>query len=181
MKRIELELTKTEYGTSRMRRAHEAYTNWKAYTEELLAIKIQQSRAGEKVEGMDLMRLMVENSPELALNQSQLPSKLEAGTTTTITKTEKRGTEVNLSKQEILGDTFITVLAGHETTANTIHFMLIHLALTPSSQRHLQADVDLTFHSTPHSPTPTGKWDYDTCIATLLGPLIPPCHSNTQL
>ena len=163
-----------------MRRAHEAYMNWKAYTEELLAIKIQQSRAGEKVEGMDLMRLMVENSPELVLNQSQSPSKLEAGSTTT-TKTDKRGTEVNLSKQEILGDTFITVLAGHETTANTIHFMLIHLALTPSSQRHLQADVDQTFHSTSQRPTPTEEWDYDTCITTLLGPPIPLPHPSFRL
>lgn len=161
-----------------MRRAHEAYINWKAYTEELLAIKIQQSRAGEKVEGMDLMRLMVENSPELISDQSQSPSKLEAGTATT-TKTEKRGTEVNLTKQEILGDTFITVLAGHETTANTIHFMLIHLALTPSSQRHLQADVDITFNSTPQSPTPTESWDYDTCITTLLGTPISFPYSNS--
>lgn len=158
-----------------MRRAHEAYINWKDYTEELLAIKIQQSRAGEKVEGMDLMRLLVENSPSIILNQPQSPSKLEAGATTTATKIEKRGTQVNLSKQEILGDTFITVLAGHETTANTIHFMIIHLALTPSSQRHLQADVDLTFHSTPRRPTPTEEWDYDTCITTLLGrPISPP-------
>ena len=151
-----------------MRRAHEAYINWKSYTEELLAIKIAQSRAREKVEGMDLMRLMVENSAELAqqLQAPSSPSKLESGAGE---EDGKRGTEPNLTKQEILGNTFITILAGHESTANTIHFMLVHLALSPSAQRHLQADIDLTFNSTPQNPTPTSQWDYDTCITTLLG------------
>lgn len=160
-------LTTAEWGTKRMRRAREAYINWKCYTEELLAIKIAQSRAGEKVEGMDLMRLMVDNSPELA-QQLSSPSKLESGAVAEKGR-EKRGTEPNLTKQEILGDTFITVLAGHETTANTIHFMLVHLALTPSAQCHLQADIDSTFNSTPQNPTPTSEWDYDSCITTLLG------------
>ena len=144
-----------------MRQAYESYINWKAYTEELLDKKAQQTRAGEKVEGMDLMRLLVENTNDPAILAQTSPGKVEAG---------KRGTD--LTKSEILGDTFITVLAGHETTANTIHFMLVHLAFSPSSQRHVQADVDKTFSSTPSDPTPPGEWDYDKCITTLLGNMV---------
>lgn len=142
-----------------MRAAYESYTNWKTYTEELLDKKAAQARVGEKVEGMDLMRLLVENTSDPAILAQTSPGKLESS------KAEKRGTD--LTKSEILGDTFITVLAGHETTANTIHFMLVHLAMAPGSQRRLQAGVDRTFGEAPPS-----EWDYDTCITTLLGNMV---------
>ena len=54
-----------------------------------------------------------------------------------------------LTDQEILGNTFIFLLAGHESTANSIHFSLILLALDIAAQRHLQKDLDEIFEGRP--------------------------------
>ena len=54
-----------------------------------------------------------------------------------------------LTNQEILGNTFVFLLAGHETTANSIHFSLILLALNIAAQRHLQHDLDEIFQGRP--------------------------------
>ena len=70
-----------------------------------------------------------------------------------------------LSDEEILGNAFVFILAGHETTANTIHFALIYLAMNPSSQRALQKDLDSIFQSR-HDPS---TWDYDTDVPRLFG------------
>ena len=50
-----------------------------------------------------------------------------------------------LTDREILGNAFVLLLAGHETTANSIHFCLVLLAMNIASQRHLQADLDEVF------------------------------------
>ena len=47
-----------------------------------------------------------------------------------------------LSKSEILGNSFIFLFAGHETTANNIHYSIVKLAMAPVVQRHMQADID---------------------------------------
>ena len=47
-----------------------------------------------------------------------------------------------LSKEEIIGNSFIFLFAGHETSANGIHFSVLHLAMSPPTQRHLQNDID---------------------------------------
>ena len=47
-----------------------------------------------------------------------------------------------LSKSEIIGNSFIFLFAGHETSANSIHFSIILLAIHLATQVHLQADID---------------------------------------
>jgi cytochrome P450 len=47
-----------------------------------------------------------------------------------------------LSKSEIIGNSFIFLFAGHETSANSIHFSIILLAIHLASQVRLQADID---------------------------------------
>ena len=61
-----------------------------------------------------------------------------------------------LSDAEIIGNAFIILLAGHETTANSIHFAILLLALEVASQRRLQADLDSIFQGRPPA-----AWDYD--------------------
>lgn len=56
-----------------------------------------------------------------------------------------------LTDQEILGNTFIYLLAGHETTSNSIHFCLVLLGMNIAAQRHLQADLDEIFQGRPVS------------------------------
>jgi cytochrome P450 len=60
-----------------------------------------------------------------------------------------------LTKREILGNAFIFLFAGHETTANSIHFSIIFLAIHLSKQRHLQSDIDNIVGTKPIS-----EWSY---------------------
>jgi len=82
--------------------------------------------------------------------------------------TEKaKPNKVSLTDEEILGDAFIIVVAGHETTANAVHFALIQLALNPHSQRLLQKELDSIFNG--QDPT---QWDYDQCVNRLTGSIV---------
>ncbi len=56
-----------------------------------------------------------------------------------------------LTREEILGNAFIFLFAGHETTANNIHFSMLLLAMNISTQRRMQADIDCILGSKPAS------------------------------
>jgi cytochrome P450 len=56
-----------------------------------------------------------------------------------------------LSKSEIIGNSFIFLFAGHETSANSIHFSIILLAANLASQARLQADIDKIVGDKPTS------------------------------
>jgi cytochrome P450 len=67
------------------------------------------------------------------------------------------------SNSDIIGNAFIMIVAGHETTANTLHFALLELATHPATQRRLQRDIDALFGSSDPS-----TWDYEKSINALL-------------
>ena len=68
-----------------------------------------------------------------------------------------------LSEEEVLGNSFIFVLAGHETTAATLHMALVFLACDPSSQIGLQEQLDGLFADRPRA-----VWDYEKDCPKLL-------------
>lgn len=61
-----------------------------------------------------------------------------------------------MSYDEVLGNSFVFILAGHETTANTIHHSMLYLALNRQSQRNLQQDLDKQL-----GDKPVDEWDYE--------------------
>ncbi|KAL8719761.1 MAG: hypothetical protein Q9225_003277 [Loekoesia sp. 1 TL-2023] len=71
--------------------------------------------------------------------------------------------EAPLSSAAVLGNMFITIVAGHETSANTLTYALTLLACRPSMQRNLQADIDKILDSRP-----PGERQYNTKFAALL-------------
>lgn len=68
-----------------------------------------------------------------------------------------------LTESEIMGNLFVMALAGHETSANSIHFSLILLALHPQVQAEVQMELDEIFRHRDAS-----QWDYDYCLPRLL-------------
>ena len=78
----------------------------------------------------------------------------------------RKGQNESLSDEEIMGNAFVFILAGHETTANTIHFSLAFLAMQLASQRALQSDLDQIFQGRQPS-----EWDYDRDLPRLFGGL----------
>lgn len=70
--------------------------------------------------------------------------------------------DLYLTKQEVIGNSFIFLFAGHETSANTTHYSFLFLAIALDSQARLQADIDSIVGSRPPS-----EWTYETDMGCL--------------
>jgi cytochrome P450 len=102
--------------------------------------KKTQVETGETQEGMDLFDALIRGSG--------------------ITKKES----TTITKSDLLGNAFVVMLAGHETTANTLHFSMIFLAMNWASQKRLQADIDKIF-----AGKPIDEWKYEEHFQKLFG------------
>lgn len=77
------------------------------------------------------------------------------------------------------------IVAGHETTANIIHFALVHLATNPASQRRLQRDLDAVLagpnaddDDDDDSKQQPESWDYEVTHA-LQASMVGACINET--
>jgi cytochrome P450 len=117
-----------------------AVTEWGQYMDELYEMKRQQVASGDTNNtGMDLFDALIRGSG------------ITEGKT-------------NIQKSDLLGNAFVLMLAGHETTANTLHFSLIFLAMHRDSQKRLQQDVDKVF-----AGKPIEQWVYEEHFPKLFG------------
>jgi cytochrome P450 len=67
-----------------------------------------------------------------------------------------------LTKQEVIGNSWILLFAGHESTGITTHYSLLFLAIALDSQARLQAEIDSILGSRPPS-----DWTYETDMGRL--------------
>jgi len=121
---------------------------------EIYAAKKAEVLAGEEREGMDLMGALVKGAgitPETLAASGSFEKNQPAP-------------KHALTDEDVLGNAFVFIVAGHETTANSIHFSLLYLALNLTSQRRLQKDLDSNFNGRPIS-----EWDYDRDLPHLFG------------
>ncbi|KAK3326364.1 cytochrome P450 [Apodospora peruviana] len=124
------------------------------YMEEFLRLKIDDAKQGNKEkEGMDIMGQLARSSYAVDA------SKKDGG---------------KLKDSEIIGNAFIMSVAGHETTANTVHFTLVYLAMNPAAQRRLQQDIDGLFKGAEPA-----TWDYDKVVNPMLASYIGACINET--
>ncbi|KAI1762843.1 cytochrome P450 [Hypoxylon sp. FL1150] len=143
--------------SKRAKEALEAESNFVGYLNEFLQEKIEDVRKGNNTEGLDIMGALVRTSygdqPENGL--------AAAGS-------GKKGPQIaRLSDSEIIGNAFINIVAGHESTANVLHFAIVELATNPASQRRLQQDLDnIVGDADPNT------WDYDAKMNLLLGSMV---------
>lgn len=73
-----------------------------------------------------------------------------------------------LSDAEILGNIYIFSIAGHETTATTLRFALVLLALHGNAQEELYEELQTVLRDEPSDPA---EWDYATVFPRLVVPL----------
>lgn len=119
-----------------LRLARKAYIDWGKYMADMYdrkRAKTASSKLSSDDAGLDLMGAMIRGSA----NDSS------GG---------------GLTKQEVMGDSFLLFIAGHETTANSIHFTILYLAIHPEIQRKLQTELDSIFGERIRDPS---SWDYD--------------------
>ncbi|KAL9116957.1 MAG: hypothetical protein Q9187_006510 [Circinaria calcarea] len=134
--------------------AYTSYTEWKMYMNELFEAKKTEAAAGEKQEGMDLMGALIQGAGYTAENMKAAP----------LLEKDQKPASQTLSDDEILGNAFVFIVAGHETSANIFHFSFILLAMHVSSQRQLQQDLKEIFQKMPRS-----EWDYERDLPKLFG------------
>ena len=135
----------------RHQKLYTAYAEWGNYMKEIIADKRAQLAVGGGDGDMDLMAALVESAQ--SSNETK-PSNYSA---------PHISAAPSVTDEEIMGNAFVFILAGHETTANAIHFALIYLALDVSSQRKLQAELDAIFHG--RSPD---QWNYERDLPKLI-------------
>ena len=127
-----------------VRKSYDAYTEWGDYMRGMVAAKKAALRRSiTSSNSMDILGQLVKGQ---------------------VMAEEVKNSPPPLTDSEILGNAFVIILAGHETTANSIHFALIYLALHTSFQRRLQKDIDGIFQGRPVS-----EWDYDRDLPGLFG------------
>lgn len=138
---------------------YEAYSEWGQYMREMYIKKRGEVESGEAGDGMDLMGALVRGagySADTKTDSSPGHAENSAGNPSTF--------KPLFSEDEILGNAFVFILAGHETAANTIHFACMFLAMHPSSQRRLQQDLDALLGDRPDS-----EWTYEEDVPKLFG------------
>ncbi|ERF73819.1 hypothetical protein EPUS_05523 [Endocarpon pusillum Z07020] len=128
-----------------MRHTYQAYIEWGNYMREMVVSKKAAIKAGERLDDMDIVGQLVKG--QLLPTDEKSSSK-----------------DAPLSDSEILGNSFVLMLAGHETVANTLHYAFLLLAMNISSQRNLQKDLQEHFQGRPIS-----EWDYDRDLPALFG------------
>ncbi|KAF2115550.1 cytochrome P450 monooxygenase-like protein [Lophiotrema nucula] len=115
-----------------------AVMEWGKYMEEIYENKKTELASGQTAEGMDLFGALIKGSGILDKDSA----------------TGERKT--NFERSDLLGNAFVIMLAGHETTANTLHFSLVFLALNWASQKRLQEDIDSSLQGRP-----VEQWKYE--------------------
>lgn len=133
-----------------------AYNNYDKYMQEFLDDKIEEAHRGASGGGMDIM------------------GQLVRATYGDKGKHEKTGDQLKMTDEMIKGNAFIIIVAGHETTANTLHFTLCELANNPAAQRALQADVDRLFGRDSDPST----WNYEKDINALCASNVAACMNE---
>ena len=77
----------------------------------------------------------------------------------------RAGTDYDtLSDDDILGNSFLLILGGHETVATSMQLAMIFLALNTEAQKHVQDDIDRIVGQRPPE-----EWTYDGDLPQLLG------------
>ncbi|PNS15035.1 Tryprostatin B 6-hydroxylase [Sphaceloma murrayae] len=113
--------------------AHTVHANWTYYLSELYNAKQTATQSSTTSPGtIDLMGNMIHQS--LSPDKDSLP----------------------LTKSEVIGNAFVFLMAGHETSAHTIQTCILQLAMNPHIQRLLQRDLDSILGSRPIS-----EWSYE--------------------
>ncbi|KAF2711569.1 cytochrome P450 monooxygenase-like protein [Pleomassaria siparia CBS 279.74] len=109
-----------------------AVIEWGNYMDELFDAKKEEIASGRSTDGMDLFGTLIRGS-----------GILDEKTT-------------DLERSDILGNAFVIMLAGHETTANVLHFSLLFLAMNTQSQKRMHEDIEKTLGTKNPS-----DWSYD--------------------
>lgn len=79
-----------------------------------------------------------------------------------------------LTRKDVVADCWLLVFAGHETTANTLHYTLIWLATNLLLQKQVQDEIDSIVGERAQS-----EWTYEKDMGLLYNSLVGACFHET--
>jgi cytochrome P450 len=138
----------------KLAQCYEAYVEWGKYLEEMIAAK------------KAIIKSRVTESSDESSDVDLISQLLKAQKLSDTSKKDSDQTK-SLSDSDVMGNLFIFIIAGHETSANSIHFSIILLALYPSLQRKVQHELSAIFQDRPIS-----AWSYDADLKQLFNSLL---------
>ncbi|KAG4416010.1 hypothetical protein IFR04_010835 [Cadophora malorum] len=124
-----------------VQKAYQAYDNWGRYMEEMIESKKRGIRDSTQRSAGDLIGQLL---------QSDVEKKMTP-----------------LTDSEIKGNLFVFIVAGHETSASSLHMAITLLALHPSVQKELQKDLAQILNGRPPL-----EWDYEKDFPRLLNSML---------
>ncbi|KIX96201.1 uncharacterized protein Z520_07979 [Fonsecaea multimorphosa CBS 102226] len=133
-----------------MQKLSVAYEEFKRYMSEMLA------REKTAFEQGDLTRHNLMSALIRASEQSNEMARTAKDPTTTTSAPAPAPASAGLSDEEVYGNLFIYNLAGHDTTAATLHFAITLLALYPKWQTWIAEEIDQV-----RKADPSGMWYYE--------------------
>jgi cytochrome P450 len=125
----------------KLNKSYKAYVEWGQYMKEMIASKKIDLQSSPR-ESMDLIGQLLKSQ------QGNYGKSLRSA---------------GLTDSEVMGNLFMFIIAGHETSANSIHFSLLFLALHPEAQRKVQQDLEEIFQGRSMS-----EWEYERDVPALL-------------
>ncbi|KAI4199735.1 MAG: hypothetical protein LQ348_001825 [Seirophora lacunosa] len=123
------------------KQAMTSYTEWQKYMEEMRDETSASLQASHSKNDLSLLESFMQ-AGQLPRVGSQSPP---------------------ISPAAVLGNIFVFIMAGYETSANTLLYAITLLACRPDFQRHLQADLDRILGDRPSS-----TWSYEHDFPKLL-------------
>jgi cytochrome P450 len=106
----------------------EAYENWGFYMRDMIAAKKMDKDPDPSANrATDLLELLCQSQDRKSLSDS-----------------------------EVLGNLFVFIIAGHETSASSLHMTILLLALHPQFQKDIQRELEDVFQGRPPS-----QWTYE--------------------
>lgn len=141
------------------KKAKESYIEWQRYMENMRdetseSLRINGSRTEVSLLGEP------QRTETSSLSNLTLPAEsfVQAG------QSSIRDSKIPpIAPAAVLGNIFVFLMAGYETSANTLTFAMTLLACRPDLQRHLQADLDRIL-----GDRPTNNWSYQADFPQLL-------------
>jgi cytochrome P450 len=94
----------------------------------------------------------------IAIKRQQIDSNASQSSVDILTQLVEHNEEGSsaLTDSEVLGNLFFFIIAGHETTASSLHMSILLLALHPKIQSQVQQELAQVFNGRPPS-----EWSYE--------------------
>ncbi|KAL2060710.1 hypothetical protein VTL71DRAFT_9351 [Oculimacula yallundae] len=125
-----------------IQKSHQAYENWGEDVKKMIESKKRGSRDSTQRSAGDLIGQLLQSDPD-----------------------SKR---TPLTDSEIMGNIFVFIVAGHETSASSLNMTIMLLALHPEVQKELQKDLDRILNGRPPTEWSFEK-DFQKLVDSMLG------------